>query len=305
MKHFVASIDNLSYVHRVSISANEKMLLLISTKNIFYLINLEDFSVVKHTIRGKYNGDLDNTGCWGLQDDAAVLPVFNRKTLTHTLRRYKINESFSYEDFGEGKYRIVDIQPVRELNKYMLIGFDRNKSMQDRFDSWNILWFDGCTIEEYPVRRVADDDVRSAEYDAETNTVIVYSFERTIRCDIHGRYISDIFLPGAERITRSFSDVFAEMTMKKEIFEEIKTFSKALHMEDMTLKDSINKICSSYDRRKMYIATYTGFYVINMASQKVEAKKKIDYGVQDIREVSPNRILISTWGGVKLFELIP
>lgn len=56
------TIEGLSYVYHAFVSPNEKILLLISNKNIFYLVYLNDFSVKKYTIRGEYNTNLE--GQW-------------------------------------------------------------------------------------------------------------------------------------------------------------------------------------------------------------------------------------------------
>ena len=58
----LCKIENLSYVYHAFVSPDEKTLLLVSNSNKFYLVDLNDFSVKKHTVRGKYNHNLEGRG---------------------------------------------------------------------------------------------------------------------------------------------------------------------------------------------------------------------------------------------------
>ena len=44
--------------------------------------------------------------------------------------------------------------------------------------------------------------------------------------------------------------------------------------------------------------------MIDAETKSVLAKKKIDYGVQNITEIAPNVIVVSTWNGVKVFDIV-
>ena len=302
--NLIHKAEKLSYVHHAAFSPDEKNLLLISTLNLFYILNLQDFSMTKHVIRGKYNYDLDGRGCWSLDGKLIYLLVSNPKTLNSALRCYNPDDGFSYVDFYAEKYWLQQIVPVKELGKYLLIGLDRNKAGANREDCQNLLWFDGNNLEEHPIEEMYLDVIHSAEYDAKTNTVMVYGHDRTIRCDIHGKCLDDIPVPEEGKITASFSDVFKDLELSGEDFESVKSLSASLGMENISISDSIYKMCLSSDGGKVYIATHLGLFVVNAATHEIMAKKKVDYGVQDIMEISPNKIAIATWNGVKVFEVI-
>lgn len=45
-------------------------------------------------------------------------------------------------------------------------------------------------------------------------------------------------------------------------------------------------------------------FIIDAEIKAVLKKEEIDYGVQDIAEISKNVIAVSTWNGVKIFEVV-
>lgn len=302
----LGKIENLSYVYHAFVSPDEKTLLLVSTSNIFYLVDLNDFSVKKHTVRGKYNNNLEGMGCWSLNGKSLYFCVCNGKTLNSALRCYDLGDNMSYKDLLEEKYWLVCIKPVKEINKYLLIGLDRNKSMLDRIDRWNLIWFDGVSFEEYPIWDVdvSDDCVSSAEYEAATNTVIIYGHTKTFRCDLYGKIVEDLSLSKPEPITASFSNVLSNLDIESNQLDALRKLSGLFGMENISLDDSIYKVCLSLDGKKYYVGTHLGISVIDAETKSVLAKKKIDYGVQNITEISPNVIVVSTWGGVKVFEIV-
>ncbi len=128
------TVEKLSYVYHAYISPDEETLLLVSNSNIFYLVGLKDFSLKKYTIRDKYNDNLEGRGCWSFDGNSLLFDVNNRKTNNSALRRYDPSCDMSYEDMLAEKYRLVSITPIKELNKYLLIGQDRQKPENDDTD---------------------------------------------------------------------------------------------------------------------------------------------------------------------------
>ncbi len=296
--------ENLSYVYHAFISPDETQLLLISAENIFYLVDLYDFIVEKYTIRGKYSGNLEGRGCWSLHERSLYFNVCNDKTLNSALRCYNLNDNMSFKDLLEEKYWLVSIMPVKELDKYLLFGLDRKKFELDQTDCWNMIWFDGVSFEEYPVENISGDAIRCAEYESETNTVIIYGHKKTLRCSVYGKIAESISLPEPGVITASFSGVFSDMNMESDNIYELKKLSNAFAMENISLYDSLNKVCLSYDRKRYYVGSHLGIFVVDAETKSILGKQKIDYGVWNIAELSPNIIVISTWNGVKVFEIV-
>lgn len=300
------TVEKLSYVYRASISPDEKNLLLVSNANIFYLVDLNDFAVKKYTVRGKYNGNLEGRGCWSFDGNSVLLDVENPKTVNSALRRYAMNDGMSYEDLIAERYYLVSIDAIKELNKYLLIGMDREKFNRDEPDEWSMIWFNGDSFEEFPIRHmdISLDVVKHIEYEAATNTVIIYGFPKTFRCDLQGRIIEKIAPVPTEKVEISFSGVFSNLGLEKEDFDSLKSLSALFGMENLSLDDSINKMCTSSDGKKHYIGTNLGLFIVDAETGKLIKKVSIDYGVQDIAEISPGIIVVTTWGGIKVFEIV-
>ena len=45
-------------------------------------------------------------------------------------------------------------------------------------------------------------------------------------------------------------------------------------------------------------------FIVDAETGKLIKKVSIDYGVQDIAEISPGIIVVTTWGGIKVFEIV-
>lgn len=298
--------DKLSYVYSAYVSPDEKSLLLVSNENKFYLVDLNDFSVKKHIVRGKYNGDLEGQGCWSFDGKSLYFNVYNRKTSNSALRCYSLINDMSYEDILVEKYWLVSIKPVKELNKYLLIGLDREKAKLSKTDCWNMIWFDGTCFEEYPIenRDVHDDVIQYAEYEAVTNSVILYGLLKTFRCDLQGRVIENVSPISMGKVTASFSDVLSGLKFENEELDVIKSIAESYGVENVSIDDSINTLCLSRDGKKYYIGTKLGLFIINAETKEVLVKEDISYGVQEIEEISENTIAVTTWHGVKIFKVI-
>lgn len=300
------TIEKLSYIYYARISPDETKLLLISNSNIFYLVDLNDFSYKKYTIRGKYNDNLEGRGCWSFDSKLIYIALSDREPSDSALRCYSLIDNMLFEDIIFEKYYINSIEPVKELNKYLLIGLDRKKSELDQIDCWDMIWFDGTSFEKFSICNIdiCNDGIYYAEYEAATNTVIMYNFSNTFRCDLNGKVIEYLSLPVSKKITTSFSDLFTDLNIKREDFDELTNLSTALGLENVSTNDGIYKICLSYDRKKYYVGTHSEIYIVDAETKSILANKQIDYGVQNIMEISPNKIVISTWSGVKIYSII-
>lgn len=131
-------ILNLKYVYHGYVSPDETKLLLVSNTNRYYLVSLEDFSVLGTcSIKSPYNGNLEGTACWDSKD-SFLLPVQNDGSMLSTLRKYNCNSSNSFEDFLTELFWIKYVTFVEKNNSYLIIGLDRNE------DVWNVIWMDKC-----------------------------------------------------------------------------------------------------------------------------------------------------------------
>lgn len=297
----IQKIEKLDYVYSALASPDEKYLLLISNSNKFYVVNMNDFSVTKQIVRGKYDYNLEGRGCWSFDGNRIYIPVYNVDSGTSALRCYDHLQNFSSIDLLEEKYWLHSITPVINLKKYLLMGTQRRNFDGD--DPLSMIWFDGNSFEQYPIDiKVYNDIARKTEYDTATDTVILYGLNKTVRFDIYGKYIEEIPVPEEGKRTFSFSDVFKNVLSDNDL-KSITDLSNSYGMENVTVNDRINKICLSSDEKTLYVGTHMGLFAIDAKTQEIIAKKPID-DIQDIKELYPGSIVVSTYSTVKLFQLV-
>lgn len=296
-------VDNLYYVYRALLSPDNRTVLLISNANLFYLLNLDNFSLEKYRIGGKYRDNLEGRGCWSFDGRSVYLLVRNNKTFCSAIRQYDLSRDMSFEDLFEDSFRLLSIKPVKQLKKYLLSGTDPTKMLLDQSDSKKMIWFDGKSLECYPICEIGTDVVRYTDYDSKSQTVLVYGFDTTLRYDIHGQFIEYVSLPKTEKILPPLSNKRKQTEVEKLICNIAKQLPKDLLIKGTPITDSINKISQSPDGNRLYIASNLGFFVVETSSNELIAHKKITYGVTDIEEIFPNIFFVSTWNGVKVFKL--
>ena len=297
------TITGLAYTYRAIVSPDEKTLLLISISNCFYLFDFETQTLKKQVIRGQYSSNLEGRGCWSFDGQALLFPVYDGKTGYSALRRYDASDLSVHTDLMEGAYYFAHILSIKSWGKYVLLGVNREKADQDRKDDCCLLFFDGATFEECPIPELHEDSsLDSLDYDPVTDTVVVYGFETTMRYGRDGK-AAVVSLPEQTVRTASLSNAFADLESADKL-DTLKALFQNVGLEDMQMADSITKLAVSADATKLYIASHTGFYICDAITGKILAKKSVDYGVQDIRELTPTTLAIATWGGVKAFEMV-
>ena len=303
--NLLKEFTNLSYVYHVYFSPDETMLALISTANLFYLVSLDDFSITKHRIGGKYCDNLEGRGCWTFDSKGLLVLPMNRETMNSILRCYSVDQVMTFNDLFPEKYWLVSIKPVPELKKYSLVGMDRIKYSLNRPDRWRLIWFDGESFAEYPILVGAENDtILSSDFDSETGTIILYTLGRTIRCDIHGKILGTVDIPEDRMLTAAFSNVFSNCGLSEQAFREITELSASLGLEDLCVPDAVSQVCTSSNGKWSYVATQSGIFVTDKQTNAVLAKVDLEYGASSVVEISENVIAVTTWSGVKIFEVI-
>lgn len=83
----------------------------------------------------------------------------------------------------------------------------------------------------------------------------------------------------------------------------LKEASASLGLEDISAPDYITKheisSCGSY----IYLASESGFYLLDASTGDILATVPEEYGVQNFEELDSGFIAIATWTGVKLYTL--
>ena len=173
-------ILNLKYVYNGYVSPDETKLLLVSNTNRYYLISLENFSMLStHSIKSPYNENLEGIACWS-SNDSFLLPVQNSISMLSTLRKFNCDSSNSFEDFLAESFWIIYVTFVAQKNSYLIIGLDRRKNI------WNLIWMD--MYGNYTIYRIDDFDEAILHvnvcFDAEE--IILTGESKFYSCDFHG-----------------------------------------------------------------------------------------------------------------------
>lgn len=291
----IQEIEGLRYCYDAYISPNEERVLLVSNGNWFHIFSLSDFKISRHTAKGKYNGMLRGRGCWSLDGSEVLLCVTDDKhSMLSALRIYKTEDISEYQDKLADKYWLTSITRISDLKKYLLTGVNRDE------DKCYLIWYDGTQFEEYCVEGF-DDVVMHVTYNRKNQDFTISGLDKTIVCDYYGNVSKELLVEGY--VEGSFLEVFEKCDLEKEKFEEIKSLSKALGMENLSMPDSILCTCYTNEGKYICVGTHTSLYCIDAQSNEVLARKKIQYGVHDIVEVGQNTVMVLTWNGVKIFRI--
>lgn len=295
--NWLKEYNNLSYVYTAKISPNEKFVVLISNTNKFYIINLEDYTISKHSVCKEYKNNLEGRGCWGNNDELYII-VENKITHKSCIRKYDLTKNMSYIELLSQKYRFIGIDFEPKLNSLIIIGQDMKKSMCDRDDDYRLILFNGETFIDYTLEK-EDDIVISFEYNTSTKSINLYGLSKAWCCNIKGERVDSINLPNNPSI------VFELHSSSYNIFnnEQIKTLAELLNLKFTNIDDHITKIVTSWDKKYYFIGTKTGLFVVNAKNNAIEDQVAIQYGVTDILQFSKNIIFISTLDKVKVYEL--
>jgi len=73
--NLIHTVEGLEYVYSAEVSPDETKLLLISTGNRFYIVDLRTFEKTRITVKSPYNQNLEGRGCWSFDGRSVWIPV--------------------------------------------------------------------------------------------------------------------------------------------------------------------------------------------------------------------------------------
>ena len=290
-----ASCEKLSYVYKGELSPQNDKILMLSVENRFYINEFPSLkSINKVTVRSPYNYNTEGNGCWSFDGKKILICVTNSKTLNSALRVYDANDFSEYTDYLTEKYHLTDIRPVKSLNKYYLLGYK-----EGGLDTY-IIWYDGNSFEEYVLENF-DDVIMRSDFDETDNFIKIYTDNTVFKYDCRGKFIKEKNLETGKKYKMSFSKAFEGLAPEAE--KNIEALSGALGFEDMSISDSVRDIAVSEDLSVAYIATDYRVIAYDIVSEKIIDQIEIGYGVEKLEMLSENKIIVSSWNGVLLYEL--
>ena len=298
--NLIHTVEGLEYVYSAEVSPDETKLLLISNGNKFYVVDMHTFEKTCITVKAPYNYNLDGQGCWAF-DGKSVWIVVQRSTnyINSTLRRYCVNDFNKYEDHLADKYCINGISRIDSNNTYFLTGYNRQENNRTYF-----IYFDGTAFREFPLDTSVNMIAPAATVDMEKGIVTVASVAGCRQFTLVGKTIKTISHPDPEDKTLHASEVFMHLINgDAEKQKRLKEISESLGLENISPLDYITKYELSSCSKYIYLASESGFYLIDENTGDILASVPEEYGVQNCEELAPGMIAIATWTGVKLYQL--
>ena len=293
------TVEKLRYVYSARISPDETKLLLISNENRFYIVDMRSFAVRGVTVKVPWNQNLEGRGCWTFDGNGVLIPVSRRTdALNSTLRRYCVEDLSQYQDFLADKYVLNNIFPLKSLESYLLIGYDRQRDGRNYF-----IRFDGRQYREFPLDVRGSMAILGAAMDEKNGTVTVAYVGGCSQFTLEGEKIGEMFHPEPKDKTFSFAGSFSHLLAEEESRQRLKELSTSLHLENISARDYINKYALSSCGKYIHLASQSGFYLLDAATGKILAAVPETYGVQNFEELSSDTIAVATWSGVKLYRL--
>ena len=142
--NFICSCGAFSYAYTGEASPQKDKILILSNENRFYVNAFPSLDPIDRvTINAPYNHELEGMGCWSLDGRYIFTCVTNGKTLNSALRIYNADDFSEFTDNLSEKYCLTEIHSVPSLQKYYLVGFNRQDSKE------YLIWYDGRYFEEF------------------------------------------------------------------------------------------------------------------------------------------------------------
>mgnify|MGYP004661287065 FL=1 len=289
----IKEVDKLNYVYNAIVSPDESKVLLISNSNCFYILSLENFIVTKYRVNGKYCYNLEGNGCWNLDGTGVCLCVTDPEEILSSFRMYELDNMNNYKDLIRDKYWLTSVLMIPNLKKYLITGVNRNNHKN------YLIWYDGIMFKENCINNF-DDVIQRVEYNSSKECCIVYGLEKTVFCSTEGEIIQNFKIDNNEKIMCNFSDVFFNIDESKQ--KIIKIISKCLGLENNYIDDCVNCMCF-FKEKYVFVGTKKSILCIDNELKRIELKIDIPYGVEKITEYDEDKLIVSTWNGIKVFKI--
>ena len=137
------------------------------------------------------------------------------------------------------------------------------------------------------------------DYEPSSDTVIVYGYGDTIRYSTEGKYVETINCAKDDMMIFPFYNLAVAQSLGGEKLP----VTERRELDDILQSSVISKAALSRNGKYYYLATDSGFDIVRVSDKKIISHTGIEFGAQDIKEVFPNFVALSTWNGVKLFEI--
>lgn len=291
--------ENLDHVYYVEISSDERYLLLGSTSNHFYLVDIVSQAINKITIQAPYNSNTEMMVRFSNDSQNIYAVCLNSKTVLSCLRVYSVHDLSDYNDYLDELYWISAIDVIIDKNQSVLLaGCDRKK------DQHHLLWFENGIVRDYKMPLFYDDIVESVNYVPKEHIIIVFGQSTILFCDEYGEAYAEINATGLVyynedgscNLGDSFYKCLLDVREKLEYYNERLQYSYSLFSSPIRLFPSEKTLLCICGQHGIYM------YDINTRTFHRVFKGKASYqcitqlGNNDLVLTSLNRsILLKQW----------
>ena len=289
----LTKIKNLSYAYHAYFSPDETTLVVLSNTKFIHILDLNDFSLSRRRIEDSYFSDI--TGCWSFDGKKFYTIANSFEAVDSTFREYESSFREPPRMLSREKYHFSAIIPVTEEQKYLLIGLHQELSDANSPTPYFLVWFDGERFEEFPMEeshRILV--ITRVTVDPHRKRLTVYDYNKVLHYSFSGERIDSL-------ATIDFEEAVDKLTAKElEAYKTTLASSRRLPPPIGTIHKLLH---SKYDE-KVFIATDQGLLIFDATTKALLVNKRIAFGVRDVVELSADEVLVETYSGFKLFEII-
>lgn len=295
-RNLIHKVTGLNYVYAAEISPDESKLLLISNLNLFYVVDLRTFEKTRISLRAPYKNNLDGKGCWSFDGKFLWIPLYH---INSTLRRYCAEDLTQYEDFLADKFFIQGISKLDDEKTYFMTAYNRREENRSYF-----ITYDGEEFREFPLENPKHVLETSTTVDPKRGLVTLVAIEGCYQYTLEGKGLRKITHPAPKDKVLCASDVFGPLFAgDSEKQEKVRELSTEHGLEHIPAPDRITKYAVSSCGTYIYLASDSGFYLLDVATEQVLATVPERFGVHQVAELAPDLLALSTWNGTKLYRI--
>lgn len=285
--------EKLDHVYYIEISPDEKHLLLGSTSNHFYIIEILTRTVKKVTSKKPYDGNLEMMVRFSIDSQNIYAVCLNTKTMLSCLRKYSVNDPSDYFDYLSELYCFFALDIIYEKDQTVLLsGYDRKK------DQYHIVWFENGKVRDYRLPLFYEDISTAIYYLPIEHIVIIPGQASIFFCNEYGEAYAEIGACGLE-----YYDEDGSCGIGDTFYKCLQDIQGKLGCLNERLRYSFSfSLILPYERTRIYICGQHGIYAYDFNCKTLFRIFNEGVKCEYITELEQNMIALTTWNGSVLVK---
>lgn len=293
----VQSYEDLDHIYYAEISSDERYLLLGSTSNHFYLVDILSQTIKKITIQAPYDYNTEMMVRFSNDSQNIYAVCLNSKTILSCLRVYSVHDLSDYNDYLDELYWISAIDVIIDKNQSVLLaGYDRKK------DQHHLLWFENGTVRDCKMPLFYNDIVKSVNYLPKEQIIIVFGQSTVLFCDEYGQAYAEINATGLvyynEDGSCNLGDAFYKCLL--DVREKLEYYNERLLYSYSLLSSPIRLFPS--EKTSLCICGQHGIYMYDIDTRTFHRVFKGKASYQCITQLGNNDLVLTSLTGSILLK---